>query len=57
MKLFAKKIEAAAQVSNEPQTEVQELSAKEVDTVSGGRMVPGPTDTGTSCDWGDIWVY
>ena len=57
MKLFATKIEAATQASNEPQTEVQELSANEVDTVSGGRMVPGPTDTGTSCDWGDIWVY
>lgn len=57
MKLFAKKIEGAAKASNESQTEVQELSANEVDVVNGGRMVIGQTDRNNQCDWGEIWVY
>lgn len=57
MKLFAKNtITTAQEVTVQPTTLV-ELTSIEVDSVNGGRWLMGETDTGTACDWKEVWVY
>lgn len=57
MKLFAKKTTTTTDKVNAQPDALTELTPLEVDSVSGGRMLYCETDTGSSCDWREVWVY